>query len=183
MVVALNARQQAFVREYLVDLVAAAAARRAGYSARTADRQGHDLLKVPEIAAAIEAAQKARAEAVQVRGEDVLRELVRVGLADPASAFSEVGELLPLREMPPEVRRAIAGVEVRTEPGTGSVVTRIKWWDKVRALDLLGRHLGLYLDRQEVSGPGGGPIKTTALAGASVTELLEVVRTALGVKR
>lgn len=35
----------------------------------------------------------------------------------------------------------------------------------------------------EVSGPGGGPIQTSALAGASVTELLEVVRTALGVKR
>lgn len=168
---ALNARQQAFVREYLVDLVAAAAARRAGYSARTADRQGHDLLKVPEIAAAIEAAQKARAAAVQVRGEDVLKELVRIGLADPASAFSEVGELLPLREMPPEVRRAIAGVEVRNDPVTGAVVTKIKWWDKTRALDLLGRHLGLYVDRQEVSGPGGGPVQVSAQVEAAVALL------------
>lgn len=53
----MNQRQTRFVAEYLVDGNASAAARRAGYSAKTAASQGHDLLKVPEISERIKKAQ------------------------------------------------------------------------------------------------------------------------------
>lgn len=47
---ALNAKQRAFVREYAIDHNAAGAARRAGYSHKTADKIGYELLRKPEIA-------------------------------------------------------------------------------------------------------------------------------------
>ncbi len=50
----MNARQHAFVAQYLVDMNATQAAIRAGYSPRTAGSQAHDLLKKPEIWAALE---------------------------------------------------------------------------------------------------------------------------------
>ena len=79
---ALNDRQQRFVEEYLVDLNASAAARRAGYSEDTAGSQGHDLLKKPEIADAIAQAQADRSERVQITADQVLRELVDIATTD-----------------------------------------------------------------------------------------------------
>lgn len=73
-----------FAEEYLVDLNAAAAARRAGYSAKRADAIGHELLRFPEVAAAIALQQRARAERVQVTADDVLREWATIATANPA---------------------------------------------------------------------------------------------------
>jgi phage terminase small subunit len=73
----LTPKQQRFVQEYLVDLNATAAARRAGYSEQTAEQQGYRLLRNVQVAAAVEAAQKARADRVEVTQDYVLRRLVR----------------------------------------------------------------------------------------------------------
>lgn len=53
----MNAKQKLFMAEYLKDSNASAAARRAGYSERTAGAIGHELLKKPEIAGAVKDAQ------------------------------------------------------------------------------------------------------------------------------
>jgi hypothetical protein len=71
----LTPKQQRFVAEYLLDLNAAAAARRAGYSERTADRQGHQNLRKPEIADAVSEAQRERAERVELTQDWVLDRL------------------------------------------------------------------------------------------------------------
>jgi phage terminase small subunit len=71
----LTPKQQRFVAEYLLDLNAAAAARRAGYSERTADRQGHQNLRKPEIADAVAEAQRERAERVELTQDWVLAHL------------------------------------------------------------------------------------------------------------
>jgi hypothetical protein len=70
-------KQRRFVDEYLLDLNATQAAIRAGYSARTAEQQGPRLLGNVEIAEAIQAAQQARSERVQITADDVLRGLHR----------------------------------------------------------------------------------------------------------
>ena len=69
--------QQRFVDEYLVDLNATQAAIRAGYSARTAEQQGPRLLGNAGVAAAIQAAQEARSDRIQITQDDVLRGLHR----------------------------------------------------------------------------------------------------------
>ncbi|WP_255551747.1 terminase small subunit [Erythrobacter crassostreae] len=65
-------KQEAFVREYLVDLNATQAAIRAGYSKRTAHVIGHENLTKPEIAAAIEVAMNDRAKRTEITADYVL---------------------------------------------------------------------------------------------------------------
>lgn len=78
----LTAKQQLFVDEYLVDLNASAAARRAGYSAKTAGQMGDENLKKPQIAAKIEAAMKARGERTRMTADQVLLLAESMLLAD-----------------------------------------------------------------------------------------------------
>lgn len=168
----ISPKQQRFVDEYLVDLNATQAAIRAGYSKRTAAEQAHDLLRKPQIQALVDEALARRAERVEVKADDVLRELLRLGMSDPAGAFSEDGSLLPIRKMPVEVRRAISSIEVRTDE-TGVLITKVKWWDKVKGLDLLGRHLRLFVERTELTGAEGGPL---AVTDTTTREVLDHLR-------
>lgn len=78
----LTSRQAAFVQEYLIDLNAAAAARRAGYSPKTANRIAAENLSKPVIADAIAAAQAERAERTQVTADQVLERLWSIATAD-----------------------------------------------------------------------------------------------------
>ena len=73
----LTPKQCRFVDEYLVDLNATQAAIRAGYSARTANEQGPRLLVNVGIATAIQTAQEARSQRLQLTQDDVLRGLHR----------------------------------------------------------------------------------------------------------
>ena len=63
---ALTAKQQRFVQEFLIDLNATQAAIRAGYSKGTADKQGPRLLANPDVKAAIDAAKIKRSEKTEI---------------------------------------------------------------------------------------------------------------------
>ncbi len=144
-------RQELFVKEYLVDLNATKAAVRAGYSAKTAEQQGPRLLGNVGVAVAIKKALEARAERVEVKSDDVLRELLRLARVDLGDAFDDKGKLKALHEMSVDVRRAISGIKVTTE-GRGDdaeEVLEVKFWPKVQALELLGKHLGLFPNKVE----------------------------------
>jgi len=78
----LTPKQEAFVREYLVDLNATQASIRAGYSQRSAKQTAHELMARPEIQEAISAAQAQRAERVEIQADDVLRRLWSIASAD-----------------------------------------------------------------------------------------------------
>lgn len=149
--VKLNARQQSFVNEYLVDLNGKAAAIRAGYSPRSAESIASELLRNPKVAASLAEAQAARADRVRVTADDVLRELSRLAFADPAKCFGPDGRVLPIHEMPPEARAALAGLEVEEHPETGATTRKMKGWDKVRALELLAKHLGMLREKVEIA--------------------------------
>lgn len=148
---ALNPKQHRFVAEYLRDLNACQAAIRAGYSAKTAEQQGSRLLSHVEVKRAIDEALTRRAERVEVKADDVLRELLRLARVDIGEAFDESGKLRPLHEMSEDVRRAIASVEATTDV-SGTHVSKVKFWDKARALEMLGRHLKLFTDKVELQG-------------------------------
>jgi hypothetical protein len=91
--VALNRRQALFVAEYLKDLNASAAARRAGYSEKTAFRSGIENMQKPAITEAIAAAMKDRSERVQITADRVLLELSRLAFLDIRKAFNADGSL------------------------------------------------------------------------------------------
>ncbi len=148
----LTPRQAAFVAEYLVDLNATQAAIRAGYSARTAEVQGPRLLGNVRVAAAIGQATTRRLTRLEVQGDRVVAELARLGFSDIRRVFDAEGRLLPPRAWPDDLAAAIASIEVvtTTVPGSKPVavehVAKIKLWDKPKALELLGRHAGIFPD-------------------------------------
>lgn len=154
----LTPKQELFVAEYLKDLNATQAAIRAGYSPDTARQMGAENLSKPDIATAVEAARAEQLARVQLTADDVLRELMKIAFADLASAFDERGNLRPIHEIPVDVRRAMAAVEVdELFDGQGAervwtgYTRKVKFWDKNKALESLGRHLALFKDRLEIS--------------------------------
>ena len=148
-----------------MDLNAAQAAVRAGYSAKTAESCGPRLLRNAQVRKEVERLQEERAKRLDLTADDVLAELVRIARVDIGEAYDEKGRLRPLKDIPEDVRRAIAGVEVvelfegageeRVQSGE---LKKLKLWDKVKALELLAKHLGLLRDKVEVSGAGGGAL-------------------------
>lgn len=159
----LTPKEAQFVEEYLVDLNAAGAARRCGYSEHTAKQIAHELMTRPHIEAAIAERAHQRAEKTGLTAEKVLSEIMRVALVDIGQAYDADGKLLAIKDMPEDVRRAIASIESeelweerfegnrkkRTQIG---VTHKVRFWDKLKANELLGKNLKLFLDRIELSG-------------------------------
>lgn len=138
----LTDKQAAFVREYLVDLNATQAAIRAGYSERTASRIGPQLLGKNWVREAIEKAQAKRARRVEVTQDYVLSNLVEV--------VERTMQRAPVLDR--------KGEQVTDEEGRAVWTFDAKGAN--RALELLGKHLGIFTDKvkAEVSGPDGGPV-------------------------
>lgn len=175
----LNDKQRRFVDEYLIDLNATKAAIRAGYSAKTAGSQAFDLLKKPEISAAVQAGKAARSKETGIDAQTVLGELLRLARVDIAGAFYPDGGLKPIHEIPEDVRRAISGVEVLEEfSGRGGDRSQVGWtkkikfWDKARALEMLAKHLGLLKERVELTGKDGGPVEVAELTPEQARKLI-----------
>lgn len=150
----LTPKQQRFVDEYLVDLNAAAAARRAGYSPKRADQQGLENLRKPEMAAAIAAAKAARSERTGIDADWLLRRLAAQADADLADLHGPDGTLKPVAEWPEVWRRGlVAGIKTVTvgnaDLGLGQV-TEVKLADRVRVLELIGRHVDVGAFKERV---------------------------------
>ena len=155
----INNRQRLFIKEYLIDLNATEAAKRAGYSEKTARSQGQRLLTNVDIFSEIQKQIDQRSQTVKIKSEDILKELLILATVDISEAFDGQGKLKNLHEIPESVRRAISSIEIVEEfGGTGKnkVQTgwnkKIKFWDKPKSLELLGKHLKLFTDKLEVSG-------------------------------
>lgn len=136
----LTAKQAAFVEEYLVDLNATAAAIRAGYSEKSARKVGSNLLTLPHVQAAIEEALAERRERVEVTQDQVIVDLL------------EIKERC-LQRSPVVDRR---GDQIQDDEGRDVWSFNAK--DAIRALELLGKHLGMFTEKREISGPNGTPL-------------------------
>lgn len=170
---ALNAKQRRFVEEYLVDLNATQAAIRAGYSKKRADAIGYENLRKPEIESAIQAAQDRRSARTEITQDMVLRELAKIGFSDIRKIVRwgatelRVGDDpdAPLQPYNGLVLVASDDVDDSTaaaiaEVSEGREGLKVKLHDKKGALVDIGRHLGMFKDKVELSGPNGGPIPT-----------------------
>ena len=143
--------QSVFVQEYLIDLNATQAAIRAGYSAKTAEQQGYQLLQKPSVQAAIAARQKEREQRTAVAADRVLLEAARLALFDPRKLFNSDGSPKGITELDDDTAAAVAGIEV-VEQFEGSGKDRVfvgylkkyRIADKNQALEKLFRHHGLY---------------------------------------
>lgn len=145
-------KQEAFVREYLIDLNGAAAARRAGYKARNADDLAVQLLRKTQVKAAIQAAMAKRAERVEITADQVLKNIIEIGQRCMQREPVFVGRGKDRKQ----------AVEPVTDPETGEqVLAQVFAFDSqgaLKAQELLGKHLKLFTDKAEVSGPDGAPV-------------------------
>lgn len=157
----LNERQKQFCDEYLIDLNATQAAIRAGYKEKTAYSMGQRLLKNVEIQREIQKKKDKRSERTEITQDMVLRELAAIAFADatdyvqvvqkpyltedgeevflPDVAITETNELTAIQ------KKAIVGIK------QGKNGIELKLNDKTKALELLGKHLGMFTDKVEVT--------------------------------
>ena len=134
----LTEKQKRFVAEYLVDLNATQAAIRAGYSPKTANRIGSQNLSKVDVQTEIEKRRATLRNKLEITQEKVIEELAAVAFANGAD-FAQVTKTGLVRIIPTEdKRKAIASIK------EGANGTEIKTYDKVRALELLGKHLGVF---------------------------------------
>lgn len=150
----MTAKQRTFVDEYLVDLNATQAAIRAGYAPKTAGVIGCENLKKLNIAAAIQKRMDARSERTGIKVDRVLIELGRIAFFDARELFDDAGNQANLSGLPADTAAAIANIDINsylTESGDLSTTTKFRILDKLRALELVGRHLRMFTDKFEVN--------------------------------
>lgn len=158
----LTPKQKLFVEEYLIDLNATQAAIRAGYSERNAFKIGSELLQKTTIQEKLQERMHDREVRTEITQDKVLKELAAIAFSngsDFAKVVSKMGknklgeeveyqdvELELTDKLPEYKKKAIAGIK------RGKNGIEVSTCDKVRALELLGRHLGMFKDKLEVSG-------------------------------
>lgn len=157
----LTAKQQLFCSEYLKDLNATEAAKRAGYSPKTAYSIGHENLKKPEIAAEISARRDELLESNQVDTANVISEISKIAFANMLDYIRVTSAGDPYIDLSQLTRAQAAAIaEVTTEDfivGRGDDArdvrkVRIKLVSKADALEKLCKYLRLFVQDHNVTG-------------------------------
>lgn len=177
---ALTEKQARFVAEYLVDLNATQAALRAGYKDPNIGRQ---LITKNNVSEAIQKAIQKRSQRTEITQDMILRELANVAFANgtdfakvvcrevPMTAVDEDGvpqtvtkrqQIVEIRDtstIPKEKRAAISNIK------EGKYGIEVSSYDKVRALELLGKHLGMFDAKSQTSHEGENNLLEMLVAG------------------
>ncbi|MDE2166659.1 MAG: terminase small subunit [Alphaproteobacteria bacterium] len=143
----MHLRIQQFVREYLVDLNAAAAARRVGYPAHLARVRGSKLMARQDVQAAVRQAMAERAARTGITADRVIREYARIAFSDARDYYDWGPWGMKLRPAAGLDAESAAAVRIVARGRRkGPPLTFLRLHDKHRALKMLARHLGLVTD-------------------------------------
>ena len=143
-------KQKRFVDEYLIDLNATQAAIRAGYSPKTANEQGSQLLAKLSIQTEISKKMAERSRRTGVNQDRVVLELAKIAFVKMTDVVGPNGEIR--EDASGDDLSCIEAVRYkRSDTDTGSSVEReVKLSSKLKALELLGKHLGMWSDKLDV---------------------------------
>ena len=141
----LTDKQEMFCQEYLIDLNATQASIRAGYSEKTAQRIGSENLSKPLIQERIAGLKLDRSNSIGVDAKYVLNRLVEIDGLDVIDILDDSGNMRAIRDWPKSWRTSISGLDIQDmlQADTASVIQKIKWPDKLRNLELLGKHVDI----------------------------------------
>ena len=143
----LTEKQKRFCEEYLIDLNATQAAIRAGYSEKTAEQTASRMLSFVKVQEHLNKLREQQSRRTEITADMVLKELAAIAFSD-RTELAQIDEnglvvLTPTAKLTTEARKAIAGIK------EGKFGTEISSYDKVRALELLGKHLGIFDKRDD----------------------------------
>lgn len=157
---ALNAKQQRFCDEYLIDLNGTQAAIRAGYSPKTANEQASQLLAKLSTQEYISEKQKEISKNTGITVELVLNELKKIGFSNVQDYIEEGNSITDITTIDRDKAAAVSSIKKSTtvfgDEKTGGTkdVVEFKLWDKVSALEKLGKHLGMFKDQVDITSKG-----------------------------
>jgi phage terminase small subunit len=149
----LSPRHQTFCREYLIDFIGTKAAIRAGFSEHTAAEQASRLLSKVKIQEEINRLRREREKRLEASADFVVREFMRIAKFDIRDLYDKNGNLKDIKDLPEDVAKCISAIDVdelwgpnEDGPGKSRIGTtkKVKAWDKVRALEALGEHFGIF---------------------------------------
>jgi len=151
----LTHKQERFAEEYMKDMNAGLAAKRAGYSPGRAGATGCELCNKPDIKAAIQKNMDERSVRTRITADRILLELACIGMLDIMDIFDAHGNIKNIHDMPEETRRALGGMKIRRQFKNDAdkekyieEIIDIKTTDKLRALELMGKHIGMFKESE-----------------------------------
>jgi len=148
----ISAKQDLYCQEYARTGNSTKSAEFAGYN--YPDRHGYALRQKPHILDKIQEYIDQRNKDSNVTAKMVINELWNIATFDLGELFNEDGKLKPILEIPKQYRKALSMVETRAEIQDGVKVadlTKIKVWDKIKALELIGKNLGMWIEKTETT--------------------------------
>lgn len=179
---ALTPKQKIFADEYLIDLNATRAYKVAYPNVKkdeAARVNGSRLLTNANVADYVQKRMDERSQRTEITQNMVLQELAKLGFFDIRKLFDDDGKPLDISMIDDDTAACIAGMDVLDAyDGSGEdkefigYIKKYKLSDKLKALELLGRHLGMFRDKVELS----GEVKTeNPYAGLTTEELRKLI--------
>lgn len=150
--VAVTNRMKKFCEEYLIDLNATQAAIRAGYSVKSASTIGQENLQKPEIQNEIQRLTAIQSRRTGITADRILMELAKIAFVNPMNVLNSDGTIKASAS--DDDKSAIQGIKYRYSDfdNGSSSESEVRLYDKTKALELLGRHLGLFDSKIQIQG-------------------------------
>ena len=151
--------QERFCQEYIKDLNATQAAGRAGSKAEKLDQAGYEFLRNPEVQAEIARLKAERSKRTQIDADWLLKRLAAEAEADVADLYDENGNLLPVKDWPSIWRKGLVqGIDIEVlqnaEGEGGAIVKKLRVSDRVKRLELIGKHISVQAFQENVNHKG-----------------------------
>ena len=140
----LTDKQRLYIDEYLIDLNSTQAAIRAGYHPSTI----YQLHQNKNVSKAIEIALAERSKRVGINQDRVLRELAKIAFV----TADDVIDLKTGKVRKDATKEDLSCIQsVKMKPNEYGLEREVKLHDKLKALELLGKHLGTFMNDQNIN--------------------------------
>lgn len=170
----LTPNQLRFAIEYVKDFNPKEAAIRAGQTQKAASKHAWEMLRVGAVADAVSRLTRVEMDARQLSVTRVLNEVESLAFARIGDVIEVHGSVVIFKDwesIPEGAKAAIAEV-ANVKDADGMVGVKVRFHNKLEALTLLMKHMGMLIERREVSGPGGGPIPVHAITDEDLERII-----------
>lgn len=159
----LTAKQLIFCKEYLIDKNATRASVEAGYSKKTAEVQGSRMLRNVKVKEYIDTELEKMMNKLDISADRVMQELANIAFFDIRNIFDSNDNIQQIKDLDESTARAIGSVKFKQEKTDGenfAETMEVKANDKLRALDMLMKNMGMYESDNKQKDNKDGTIKS-----------------------